>query len=63
MIFTSTTDYRIAAKAKLPRLLFDYIDVEQLAIDTLVELKMDPMVQNNIQNFVATGRFPWEKKS
>lgn len=37
-------------------------EMEKLAIDTLVELKMDPMVQDNIKNFIEKGKFPWESK-
>ena len=34
--------------------------MEQLAIDTLAELKMDPMVQENIKNYIEKGKLPWE---
>jgi polyketide biosynthesis enoyl-CoA hydratase PksH len=34
--------------------------MEQLAIDTLADLKMDPMVQDNIKNYINHGKFPWE---
>lgn len=37
-------------------------EMEQLAIETLTELKMDPLVQGNIKNFITSGKFPWETK-
>lgn len=35
-------------------------EMEQLAINTLAELKMDPMVQQNIKNYIQYQKFPWE---
>jgi polyketide biosynthesis enoyl-CoA hydratase PksH len=35
-------------------------EMEELAINTLVELKSDPFVQKNIKNYVENGKFPWE---
>lgn len=35
-------------------------EMEQLAINTLADLKMDPLVQKNIKNYVDHGKLPWE---
>lgn len=49
-------------KAYFRRMWIITEEMEKLAIDTLVELKMDPMVKDNIKNFITKGRFPWEEK-
>lgn len=35
-------------------------EMEQLAINTLTELKMDPMVQENIKKYMKDKKMPWE---
>ena len=38
-------------------------ETEKTAIQELSRLISEPQVQNNIKNFVESGKFPWEKKS
>jgi len=48
-------------KAYFHEMWFMDESMEQLAVDTLAELKMDDMVQTNIRNYIEHGKFPCDK--